>query len=52
MKKISAFLRIMRPAGIVVAIADVLAGVTIAGRFENGLDKTWVNVYLRRRRSL
>jgi hypothetical protein len=46
MKKISAFLRIMRPAGIVVAIADVLAGVTIAGRFENGLDKTWVNILL------
>ena len=36
----------MRPANMVTAIADILAGVTIAGRFESGLDKTWVHILL------
>ena len=46
MKKVYAFLRITRPANVISAIADVLAGVTIAGRFENGLYKNLLNILL------
>jgi len=34
----------VRPANVVTSIADVVAGVAIAGRFESGLDKTWVHI--------
>ena len=33
MKKITAYLRLMRPANIVTSVADVLAGITISGFF-------------------
>ena len=33
-----------RPANVITAIADVLAGVTIAGRFESGLEKNWLHI--------
>jgi len=46
MKKAFAYLRLVRPANMVTAIGDVLAGVAIAGRFESGFDKTWVNILL------
>lgn len=35
MKKIGDFLRLMRPANIVTSVADVLAGIAIAGYFLN-----------------
>ncbi len=35
MNKITGFLRLARPANIVTAIADILAGITIAGYFSN-----------------
>jgi len=36
----------MRPGSVISAVADVLAGVTIAGRFESGLDKNLLNILL------
>lgn len=46
MKKASAYLRMARPAGMVTSMADVIAGVAIAGRFESGLVKNFVNILL------
>jgi len=36
----------IRPAGMITAMADVIAGVTIAGRFESGLDKNFIKILL------
>lgn len=36
MKTITGYLRLMRPANIVTAIADILAGIAIAGYFSSG----------------
>lgn len=38
-KKISGYLRLMRPANIVTSVADVLAGVAISGYFINGTNQ-------------
>jgi 4-hydroxybenzoate polyprenyltransferase len=46
LKKASAYLRMARPAGMVTSMADVTAGVAIAGRFESGLDKNFINILL------
>jgi 4-hydroxybenzoate polyprenyltransferase len=46
LKKASAYLRMARPAGMVTAMADVIAGVAIAGRFESGLDKNFIKILL------
>ncbi|WP_293743753.1 UbiA-like protein EboC [uncultured Pedobacter sp.] len=46
MKKITVYLRMMRPANIVTSVADILAGIAISGVLSIGFPIPWLSIML------
>ncbi|MFC1223101.1 UbiA-like protein EboC [Pedobacter sp. BG31] len=46
MKKITVYLRMMRPANIVTSVADILAGIAISGVLSIGFPIPWLSIVL------
>jgi hypothetical protein len=46
LKKLTAYMRLMRPANMVTSVADVLAGIAISGAFALDFSKTWPSIIL------
>jgi len=46
LKKITVYLRMMRPANIVTSVADILAGIAISGVLSIGFPIPWLSIIL------
>ncbi|WP_244278900.1 UbiA-like protein EboC [Pedobacter suwonensis] len=46
MKKLTVYLRMMRPANIVTSVADILAGIAISGVLSIGFPIPWLSIIL------